>query len=292
MSATPTHAARRVTAALIAAAAAATIAGTTAFAHSPGATSTPATATAAIGSLRPVPVYWIGETAQSLRLYREFRTVPNTGGYVHSALSAMMRMRALDPDYVSPWRGPSRLRVHQTGAAICVDLSRDAFRNTNVGSELAERAVQELIYTATAAAFTAGRPASTVTVTVDGRAYDAWGAVRLGSPMRRAPRIQVKSHAWVTSPQHGDLRKAGVNTFAGYGTSFEANFLWTITRPNGAVVARGFAMGGTGDGGFGPFTFKASMRPGTYVVHVSTEDPSGGREGPGPHTDTKTFTVR
>src|SRR5687768_9650517 len=104
MSTTPTHAARRITAALIAAAAAAaTTAGTTAFAHSPGATSAPATATAATSSLRAVPVYWIGETAQSFRLHREFRTVPNTGGYVHSALSAMMRMRPLDPNYVSPW---------------------------------------------------------------------------------------------------------------------------------------------------------------------------------------------
>ena len=84
----------------------------------------------------------------------------------------------------------------------------------------------------------------------------------------------------------------GRNTFTGYGTSFEANFLWKVTEPTGAVVASGFAMGGTGLDGFDVFAFKTSLRPGTYVAHVSTDDPSGGQEGPGPHTDTKTFTVR
>jgi Immunoglobulin-like domain of bacterial spore germination len=110
--------------------------------------------------------------------------------------------------------------------------------------------------------------------------------------MRRAPLAEVQAHAWVTSPQEGDQVQAGTVAFTGYGTSFEANFTWVVRNSAGATVAQGHAMGGTGTGGFGEFTFTARLAPGRYSVEVSTDDPSGGAEGRGPATDDKTFTVR
>ena len=247
----------------------------------------------ASGQLAAMPVYWIAESRQSFALYREFRTVPDAGGAVASAVAAMTRMKPLDPDYTTPWRPASTVKVAQRGAALTVDLSKDAFANTNLGSELASRALQQLVYTATAAAQKVGKPASTVAITVDGAAYDAWGVIRVGEPMRRAPMIDVQAHVWVTSPEEGaTVRPAGSVRFTGYGTSFEANFTWQVRTPSGEVQARGNAMGGTGTGGFGEFTFSTTLAPGTYVVEVSTDDASGGTEGPGPATDTKTFLVR
>ena len=275
--------------------------GTTATGSSstPGATtpsgtgsSTGTPTTQASGQLSAMPVYWIAESRKSFALYREFRTVPDAGGVVASAVAAMTRTKPLDPDYMTPWRPATTVNVTQRGDALTVDLSKDAFANSNLGSELASRALQQLVYTATAAAQKAGKPASTVTITVDGAAYDAWGVIRVGEPMRRAPMIEVQAHVWVTSPQEGATRPAGTVRFTGYGTSFEANFTWQVRTPSGEVRARGNAMGGTGTGGFGEFTFSASLTPGTYVVEVSTDDPSGGTEGPGPATDTKTFVVR
>jgi hypothetical protein len=104
--------------------------------------------------------------------------------------------------------------------------------------------------------------------------------------------VEVQSHAWVISPQEGDELAAGRVTFKGFGTSFEANFLWKVTNAAGAVVASGHAMGGTGTGGFGEFTFTAPLTSGSYTVEVSTSDPSGGAEGRGAMVDTKRFTVR
>lgn len=255
-------------------------------------TSTSPTATSTTGQLTGIPVYWIAESRKSFRLYREFRSVPKvSGGTVASAIAAMMRLKPLDPDYMTPWRPPSRLTVTQSGAAIKVDVSKDAFTNTQVGSELAERALQQLVYTATAAAHVAGHDATTVSVTVNGGGYDAWGVIRVGAPMRRAPLLDVQGLAWVTSPQQGEVRKAGTVTFTGYGTSFEATFGWKVTTAAGAVVARGSAMGGTGTGGFGAFTFSARLAKGSYTVMVSTDDPSGGASGLGPATDDKDFTV-
>lgn len=253
--------------------------------ESPNTTTTPPA-----GQLTGIPVYWVGESRKEFRLYREFRTVPRAGGVAASAVSAMMRLQPLDPDYQTPWRPPTRLRVTQTSSAITVDLSRDAFANTNVGSELAERAVQQLVYTATSAAHVAGHDASTVTITVDGASYDAWGVVQLGSPMRRAPMLQVQGLVWVVSPQQGGVRPAGQVSFTGYGTSFEATFAWKVTGATGAVVAHGSAMGGTGTGGFGTFRFAARLGAGTYTVQAGTDNPSGSALGPA--TDDKKFTVR
>lgn len=263
-------------------------------ASSPTTSTSPArttTATSTSAMLADIPVYWIAESRRSFALYREFREVPDTGGPVASAVSAMLTLKPLDPDYMTPWRPASRVAVSQKGDAITVDLSSDAFANTQVGSELADRALQQLVYTATAAAQKAATPASSVKITVDGAASDVWGVIRLGEAMRRAPVSAVQAHTWVTSPQEGEDLPAGTVTFKGFGTAFEANFVWEVRDESGAVVAKGFTMGGTGDGKFGELTFTAKLTPGTYSVKVSGSDGSGGVEGPGPAVDDKTFTV-
>lgn len=251
--------------------------------------STTATSSAGPASL---PVYYIAESQRSFKLYREFRKVPDKGGAVASAVSAMTALAPLDPDYLTPWRPASRITVSQTGKNLAVDLSADAFSNTNVGSGLAAAAIQQLVYTATAAAAQTGSPASTVTITKDGRPADVWGVLRIGEATARAALLDVQAQAWVTAPQEGEIRKAGSVSFAGFGTSFEATFSWVVRTREGTTVARGSAMGGTGTGGFGPFTFTTKLGPGTYTVTVATDDPSGRAEGNGPASDDKTFTVR
>lgn len=306
MSTTPAPRPRRVAVAGLATALALALAGcggeapgpsttsvATATSSSPGTATPPSTSvTTSAGQLSGIPVYWIGESRKSFALFREFRTVPDAGGPIASAVAAMTRMTPLDPDYQTPWKPATRVTATQTGQSIAVDLSADAISNTQVGSELAERAVQQLVYTATAAAFASGHPATTVTITIDGKAADAWGVVRLGQPTPRADMASVQSHAWVTSPQEGDTVKAGRVTFKGFGTSFEANFPWKVTNSSGAVVASGATMGGTGTGGFGEVTFTATLVPGSYTVQLATDDPSGGAEGAGAAVDTKRFTVR
>jgi len=254
-------------------------------------TSAQPTASPTPSTLKAVPVYWVAESRSSFKLYREFRDVSDVGGTIASAVAAMTRLRPLDPDYSTPWRPASRVTVTQAGSALTVDLSRDALANTQVGSELAARAVQQLVYTATAAAQVAGTPATTVKVTVDGAPADAWGAVHLGDPTHRAPLAEVQAEAWVTTPQEGDSLPAGTVTFKGFGTSFEATFAWKVLSSSGAVVAHGSAMGGTGDGGFGAFSFSTPLTAGSYRVVLSTDDPSGVAEGHGPATDDKGFTV-
>ncbi len=262
-------------------------------APSPGATKTAPTSAAPAAELTGVPVYYLGQSKTRFWLYREFRTVPENGGYVESAIRAMTELKPLDPDYSSPWKPASSVKVTQSGKSLAVDLSADAFSGANVGSEVAGLAIQQLVYTATAAASEAGTPADTVTVTVDGKPSDVWGAVRVGEPTARADLVDVQAPTWVTSPQEGETLKAGTVKFTGYGTAFEATFAWEVRGRGGDVVAQGNTMGGS-MGTYGEFAFSATLEPGEYTVEVYQPDMSNGEstEGPRMFPDTKDFTVK
>ena len=238
-----------------------------------------------------MPVYFVGESGGSFKLFREFRTVRKIDGPISSTISAMTRLAPLDPDYINPWRSASRVYVSDEAATLTVDLSKDAFRNTRVGSELASMAIQQLVYTALAAGRATGNDAHSVVVTVDGQRYDAWGVVRLEGRVEQLPMVDAFAPAWIVSPQEGATVRAGTVNFTGYGTSFEGTFTWKVHGLSLKLEKRGTAMGGS-MGTFGTVRFAAKLPPGTFVVELATDDPSGGVEGFGPAIDTKEFTVR
>lgn len=245
----------------------------------------PADDDADAGEISGVPVYYVGDSAGSFRLYREWRTVPDLGDPVESAVMAMMATPPLDPDYSTPWMAPDELEVEREGSSITVDVSADAFSGS-VGSELSALALQQLVYTATAASTLDGPAATTVTILMDGAAADAWGHVRVGEPLTRAPQAEVLSHVWILSPAEGQEVDAGEVTISGYGASFEANFVWRVEGPSG--TEEGYTLSDNGMG-FGELDFTVDLEPGTYTVTVEN---TSGMEEFVPHTDSKTFTVR
>lgn len=262
---------------------------TTAPPASPTTTPPPSstTTTPPAEDLENVPVYWIGDTTTQGWLYREFQTVPDTGGAVASAVAAVMSGAPLDPDYRTLWSPPERLEVTQDGDAITVDVSPDAFDNTQVGSPYAVLAVQQVVWTATAAA---GSPGP-VTITVDGEAYDAWGAVSLGEPMTREAAVQAQ--IWIDSPNEGAQLEPGVVTVTGVSTAFEATVSWELTTGDGEVVETGFTMGGA-NGTFDTYELSTpELAAGTYTISLWEEDVSGGEspEGPRMFEQDRTFTV-
>ncbi len=146
-----------------------------------------------------IPVYWIGRSDTDTFLYREFRDNPGNENPITTALRIMMSQKPLDHDYFTPWQNPSSLATTISGKnVVTVDVSRDAF-NSNLDAGMAQRAIQQLVYTATAAAASSGLIDSgqqiKVAILVDGHTdYMAFGQVKLGDPMVRdatvvAPRV-------------------------------------------------------------------------------------------------------
>ena len=247
------------------------------------------TATAAdAGTLDSVPVYAIRMVGSQARLVREFRRVPARGDRVTSAVSALA-LSPVDPDYTTFWRRPSRLSVRVAASGITVDLSADAFADTNTGTaEVPATAVQQLVWTATAAA---GRDVP-VTVRVDGaKGYDAWGGgVVLGDPMRRD--TAFRAPVWIDSPADRGRLPAGTQHVTGQGAGFEATFVYTVTSGSRRVAA-GHVTGTPAGGGYGWWTFDLRLRlpRGTYTVTVTADTGASGTEAGPPWPDTKRFTV-
>jgi hypothetical protein len=233
-----------------------------------------------------LPVYWVGASRTRLWLYREF--VPTSSvtpaDRAEAALTAMLSGPPADPDYSTPWHG-SPATVDVGDHEITVNLTAAAFANPDVDAERARLAVQQLVYTVTAAT----QLSVPVRILVNGRSgYEAWGLLRLGDPVSRDS--SAVAPIWVTDPQQGQ-RVGSPVTVDGVGSAFEGTLAWEVTSADGQVVDSDTTQGGAQAPA--PFRFTLRLPPGTYTLTVWSPDESSGEspEGPRMFPDSKTFTV-
>ena len=107
-----------------------------------------------------------------------------------------------------------------------------------------------------------------------------------------APQLDVLSRVSLSDPSEGQVVGDTLNV-KGVANSFEANVIWAI---EGDGVGMGGNFTATGYMGERLFPFSddidvSSLDPGTYTLTVETSDPSGGAEGFGPFSDTRTFVI-
>ncbi len=242
-----------------------------------------------------VPVYWMGRSSEQVFLYREFRDVPEQDNPVTRALRVMMSEQPLDPDFFTPWQNPKKLATSVSGKnVITVDVSPDAF-NSNVDAETAEHAIQQLVYTATAAGASSGLIDTgqqiQVVVLVDGHTdYVAFNHVRLGSPTSRA--AGVAAPVWIVDPQEGATTNGEPVKISGRSTIPGGKIHWEILRVDGEKARTPYLNGNAvaSDDPASPGTFDLSMSlgPGSYEVRVSQIDADN---TVGRYADTRGFTV-
>lgn len=232
------------------------------------------------GRTTPMYVYYGNEQGG---LVRELRQVPAATPARAGALEAMLGTPH-DPDYRSLWNpGTQVLGLSKSGDVITIDLSKEAL-TVNYGSSWEGLMVDTLIWTLTEAF----EPTDKVMILVEGRPFTA-GHVSFDRPQGRAGPSNSPIQVVIDAPVHGATVQSPVQV-AGLATAFEATILWTVTRPDGSPVADGVAR--TAEGMvLAPFAFDLpTLPPGSYVVAVTLDDPSGGA-GPAPASDTKVFTV-
>ena len=247
-------------------------------------------------SSNKAPVYWIGRSGGNIFLYREFRDVPEQENPVTRALRAMMSDKPLDPDFFTPWQNPGKLATSISGKdVITVDVSADAF-NSNLDADMAARAIQQLIYTATAAAASSGLIDTgqqiRVRILVDGHTdYVAFGHVQLGALMTRAAGLVAP--VWIIDPQEDAEVPGGSIKITGRSTSPGSKLHWQILQAADGGSKTPFLTGETTaaaeQGQAGAFTLALTLPPGDYELRVGQAG-SGGE--PDRNEDTRTFTVR
>lgn len=236
-----------------------------------------------------VPVYYVADSGDGLRLVREFHAVESHLGPVGAAVQEMLSTLPADPDYTTLWFGGVQVQVAEVSAdVITIDLS-DPAENDEAALENPDLAVQQVVYTATAAAHDAGLDGSLpVRITIDGqdpgRLFDG---ADVSEPVGRADPLEVRQLVQLNEPGEG-ATVSGPVTFAGEAAVFEATVEWVLRR-DGEEVDSG-STETTECCTFAPFSLELELEPGSYEIVMSESDPSGG-EGRPPMSDTRTFTV-
>ncbi len=240
------------------------------------------------------PLYWLGESGQSVYLYREFRQSESRGDPITTAVSAMTAQEPLDEDYFNPWAPASSVGASISAKnVITVDISADAFEQS-LDEGVARRAVQQLVYTATAAAASSGLSAENqqmqVVILVDGRTgYEAFGHVPLGEPMVRDDALAAP--VWIIDPQEGSILDTSKVAIKGRGVARNGTLGWEIEARSDKAGSAGYSAGSVAlDGGganAGLFTFSVTLPPGNYELRVFQGDPQGDQN----YADSKEFRV-
>ena len=248
-------------------------------------------------SSNKAPVYWIGRSNSDVFLYREFRDVPEQENPVTRALRAMMSEKPLDPDFFTPWQNPKQLATSISGKdVITVDVSEDAF-NSNLDADMAARAIQQLVYTATAAAASSGLIDSgqqiRVRILVDGHTdYVAFDHVQLGSLMARTAGLVAP--VWIIDPQENVEVADGSVKITGRSTLPGGKLRWQILRSGDNGDKTPFLTGETTAAAdpaqAGVFTLALTLPEGDFELRVAqTSNADGQVDGT---EDTRSFQVR
>jgi hypothetical protein len=236
-----------------------------------------------------VPVYYVTETPAGMRLAREFRSVPAPDGPVVAAVETMLAEAPRDPDYQRLWDASTDVdSVEVDDGIIEIDLTGST--DYTGADDEARLAIQELVYTVTAALSSIGENGGLpVQLLLDGEPTEnVWGNVDVSEPVERAPQLEVRQLVQINNPGEGAVVGRSF-TVDGDAAVFEATVLWQILDDAGNEVQSGST---TAEAccQFSPFEFSVELEPGSYEVVVSEEDVSGG-EGRPPMTDSRSFTV-
>ena len=236
-----------------------------------------------------VPVYFVGETPQGQRLFREFRKV-EADNPAAEALALMTAGDALDADYDTLYPGGSFASVDIADDMITVGLPDESWTTAPDGmsDDQARLAAQQLVYTVQGIA----QKRVPVSITLDGAPADLFG---LAGQVSNDPELDVRALVNVTTPEEGASVR-GSFTASGASSSFEATTPWEIRKggADGEVVLDGFATAEGWMDKLYPWETDvdvSDLPAGDYTFVVMTDDPSDG-EGGGPTVDTKTITIK
>ena len=232
-----------------------------------------------------VPVYFVGDTPQGPRLYREFRRV-DAADPLGEALSLAASGAALGPDYGTLLPAAT----FTTSGDATIPLPDDSWQKLPDGMQEADAqlALQQLVYTAQGVL----QSRDPITFTdADGNPTQVFYTASEDGFTAADP-IKTLALVNVTSPEQG-ATVSGSFTASGVSSSFEATTPWELRNASGKVVKRGSATAEGWMDKLYPWETEvdvSGLPPGDYTFVVMTDDPSGG-EGPGPMQDSKDITI-
>ena len=225
-----------------------------------------------------LPVYFVGPIGDSKPTYKLFRefvrgNVAADQSAAHKVKAALVLAINAQPysntdGYLQPWSGQTIGDVQVTPQLITVDLANAGNPDAALTPEVRRLAVQELVWTATAAA----QQTSPVRITVNGAPAKLFGSIATDRAFQRPSSSESwrdLAPIWVDSPTRDQVLPAGTKvTVKGQATVFEANVAWDLQR-GATTVKQGHATASIGAPERGQYSIDlGTLQPGSYTIHV------------------------
>ena len=255
------------------------------------------TATTVPSTERALGIYYVGDTPQGPRLYREFhrlRVADGAAGAVGPAIAQALD-RADDSDYRDLWPDGTR-GVGAGGHRLRGDALAEQRRSSTCATGRPGRRRPRRKRPCSSSSTRRRQPCSS------GCRCGSWSAaqptdrllgVDVSGPVTNGPALETLALVSISEPQEG-VEVTGSFRASGVASSFEATVPWEI-RKGDKVVKRGFSTASGWMDKLYPWQTDpisvTDLPEGTYTFVASTDDPSDG-EGAGPTSDTRTIVVR
>jgi len=238
-----------------------------------------------------VPAYYIGETPNGPRLYREFANVDATVPKLEASLS-LLETGPADPDYPTAWGPDSFAGASVQGDVIYIELADKSLHDRPEGMSQAEAglAIEQVIYTVQGAV---GQGRLPVQFRLDGNPINETLGEATSEPLVESPQLDVLALVSISDPAENAV-VSGSFTAKGVASAFEATVVWQIRDSDEAVVLQKFATAEGYLDRLWPWQTQvdvSELEPGTYTFVAITADGSGISGGPGPTYDTRTIVI-
>jgi hypothetical protein len=237
-------------------------------------TPTPSTSTSSSSTAaeQVLALYFVNDTPQGLRLFREFQQIAVATSRMEAAISAVIGGKSpLDPDYVTLWPKDATLEsLSIDGDTAIIDLN---FSALNVGAEGEQRAIDQIVWTATAA-----EPAiKSVRFLRSGKQVESFaGHVDTSAKFSRQLTYEALAPIWITSVNDGDTVTGTNLVFSGLAQVFEANVQWQVLK-DGKVVVERFTTAGEAAPARAPWKVEVKNLPsGDYTIRAFALSPKDG----------------
>lgn len=250
--------------------------------------------------LGSIPVYYVGETAAGLGLYREFHQAEIRGedGTLVGSVREAILGDPLDRDYSTLWFGVTDVTVAWNGDVITIDLASDdatgLHEGTGLSAEEQKISLQQVIFSAQGGL---GEGRVPVQFLINGDHTDQVLGQPTSEPVSNGSVLATNSHVQLTTPNEGDVITGDTLEVSGVANSFEANVIIRLQRFGGTFIDFNEPVAAADWMGDMLFPFEGSfdisdVAPGRYILAAIEDDPSGGEEGDGPDSDDRVITIK
>ncbi|MFJ2620252.1 GerMN domain-containing protein [Glutamicibacter sp. NPDC087344] len=222
-----------------------------------------------------MPVYWLENTGAGVYLYREYATDSRHQEPIGDAVAYLLSGKPADPDWYTHLKSTDDVGVSiDNQNLITLDLPAKVF-SASLDQGLSERSIQQLVFTATAAASNAGilvgQTPATVRILVDGTANaTVFGSYQLHDVYERD--AEFMAPIWIIDPQFGSTTKAGAVKINGRTSGFDEGTFYSLesTTSDGehtpiTSASRISAQSVESDGSF---TLTTRLPAGSYTLSV------------------------